>query len=131
MDEVVLPDGTVQRNGRPAELAESGLYPPRLGMALVDAWLAGKAAAAAGPEELAQSCPVVQPPLQQKGRRKRPAADLEEDPWGAAAASSSSAQPVAPRRVLNRKADLCSESAVDSDDPWGSASIIDEPDPWA
>ena len=38
MDEVRLPDGTVQRNGRQKEMALSGLYPPRLGHAIISAW---------------------------------------------------------------------------------------------
>lgn len=120
MDVVVLPDGSKQTNGRTSELAQSGLYPPRLGAAIVATWQARS------------SGPVVQLPkasAAESGRSRRSlsvgAARLEvpadADPWDAVPPASSRRRPPRIAKVVAG----ASTSSGDTD-PWS----LQEPDPW-
>ena len=124
MDEVVLPDGTVQRNGRRGEMAQSGLYPPRLGAAIVSAWLGHGAVPvpvpAAPPAGLAGR--DVAPPVVQWSR-----VISHADPWAVDQGDPGRKKPRKPRSMaaLTRHAD-----------PWGeeiepAAVSVDLPDPWS
>ena len=151
MDEVILPDGTVQRNGRRDELAQSGLYPPRLGQALVSAWQARRTAtttpsAPSGqvvklPRTVpAKSRPAVKqnavvrpgPAITKKRQLPSEKPDEDLDPWGSKTSFSSAAaaddvdllpEPRLKGTRHQKKLDRHLEAlANSSDDPWGSTS---------
>ena len=137
MDEVRLPDGTVQRNGRQKEMAMSGLYPPRLGQAIISAWQ----------QRQVKALPSSQ--LPQKG--PGPAVQLstcqdnDPDPWaeqqpqdlGTAWTPSAGAakQPQSQKRARAKKADAWAaqpDQTLFLVDPWGEGALPlpVEPDPW-
>lgn len=115
MDEVVLEDGTVQRNGRMVDMEASGLYPLALGRALVAAWAdsSQKSCArsdAAAKKGLQASSPVVQDVCSSVSNNSPVVQDVCDDPWS--------------HTLHTRSASVSDEIA---DDPWGQGLFAEPP----
>jgi len=137
MDEVHLPDGTVQRNGRQKEMAQSGLYPPRMGQAIISAWQQCQVNASWS-RQLQPRGPG--PAVQQSTRR-----DNCPDPWAEQQGQDqetammpttrAAKQPKSGKRALCKDADPWQaqpDQSLSSADPWGEGKLqlSVEPDPW-
>jgi len=138
MDEVHLPDGSVQRNGRQKEMAQSGLYPPRMGQAIISAWRQ-RQVHAAGSSQLQPQGPGQA--VQQSTRH-----DDDPDPWEEQSQDQRTArrptthqaakQPKSRKREVCKDADAWQAQPDQHDslaDPWGEEELqlSVEPDPWA
>ena len=137
MDEVRLPDGTVQRNGRQKEMALSGLYPPRLGHAIISAWQQCQVNASWTSQLQLQGPGPAVP--QSTGRYNDPDPWAEQPPQGQKTARTSTTlaaiQPRSRKRVACKKADARQaqpDQSLPLADPWGDEvlQLTVEPDPW-
>ena len=112
-------DGKVKKDGQREALLLSGLYPPRLGIAIVDAWEAKE---------------TWQPPAAKKRRLSdattaktsadslaAPSRPKQTDPWGSVADAPPS------RALPNSWADPWRDSGASTgDDPWKDASQVSD-----
>ena len=108
-------DGAVKADGRKGLLAQSGHYPPKLGAAIVNAWLHNHEWRPLVPKKL----PVPKHVDLEKVRGKNKS--TANDPW----AHPKKIQKVHPEAFVDPWKEVPQE-----DDPWKGCSD-DQPDPWA
>lgn len=109
MDEVVLEDGTVQRNGRMVDMEASGLYPLALGCALVAAWANSSQKSCARSDAAAEQGLQASSPVVQDVCSSSPVVqDVCDDPWS---------------HTLHTRSASVSDAIADN--PWGQGSFAE------